>query len=97
MVCVLEGPIDKLVKIGISEKKTSLLKYAVLHLILDVIEAESRSLTKAAAAAAAASGAPRKSSEWQEAGSSSKNAAAAAAEAEGSKEAKAVDSPCRSR
>ncbi|EJD76030.1 ubiquitin-conjugating enzyme family protein [Loa loa] len=46
LICVLEGPVDKLIKIGLEEQGTGLLKYAVLHLILDVIEAESRGVSK---------------------------------------------------
>ncbi|KAL3998353.1 Ubiquitin-conjugating enzyme family protein [Acanthocheilonema viteae] len=46
LICVLDGPIDKLIKIGLEEQGTGLLKYAVLHLILDVIEAESRAIPK---------------------------------------------------
>ncbi|VDK62166.1 unnamed protein product [Onchocerca ochengi] len=46
LICVLDGPIDKLIKIGLEEQGTGLLKYAVLHLILDVIEAESRAVFK---------------------------------------------------
>ncbi|CAG9531988.1 unnamed protein product, partial [Cercopithifilaria johnstoni] len=46
LICVLEDPIDKLIRIGLEEQGTGLLKYAVLHLILDVIEAESRAVPK---------------------------------------------------
>uniref|UniRef100_A0A915PSQ5 UBC core domain-containing protein n=1 Tax=Setaria digitata TaxID=48799 RepID=A0A915PSQ5_9BILA len=46
LVCVLEGPIDKLIRVGLEEQRTGLLKYAILHLILDVIEAESRAVFK---------------------------------------------------
>ncbi|KAM3721402.1 Baculoviral IAP repeat-containing protein [Dirofilaria immitis] len=46
LTCVLEGPVDKLIKIGLEEQGTGLLKYAVLYLLLDVIEAESRAVSK---------------------------------------------------
>ncbi|VDK73717.1 unnamed protein product [Litomosoides sigmodontis] len=49
LICVLEGPIDKLIRIGLEERGTGLLKYAISHLILDVIEAESHAFPKLSA------------------------------------------------
>ncbi|VDN00794.1 unnamed protein product [Thelazia callipaeda] len=46
LVYVLEGQIDKFIRIGLEEHRTGLLKYAILHSILDVIESESRAIAK---------------------------------------------------